>query len=171
GLVNEIRHSLGHDPLGGHVFVFLNRRKNQVKLIVWTRGGFTIVHKRLLCGAPHKSRYAEPVVMRRGRQLVAAIGTLRRSRLRIIARDGGGMSPPRRLVEQGRDQCIGRLELPTAQRRWHGCFKRFQLLGRVDAKVDLGRAHVGVSQPERDLANVASRLQQVERATVPELVR
>lgn len=47
GLVNEIRHTLGYDPLGGHVFVFLNRRKNQVKLIVWTRGGFTIVHKRL----------------------------------------------------------------------------------------------------------------------------
>ena len=47
GLVNEIRHRLGYDPLGGHVFVFLNRRKNQVKLIVWTRGGFTIVHKRL----------------------------------------------------------------------------------------------------------------------------
>lgn len=47
GLTNEIRHTLGHDPLGGHVFVFLNRRKNQVKLIVWTRGGWTIVHKRL----------------------------------------------------------------------------------------------------------------------------
>jgi len=47
GLVNEIRHALGHDPLDGHLFVFLNRRKNQVKLIVWTRGGFTIVHKRL----------------------------------------------------------------------------------------------------------------------------
>ena len=47
GLSNEIRHALGYDPLTGHVFVFLNRRKNQVKLIVWTRGGFTIVHKRL----------------------------------------------------------------------------------------------------------------------------
>ena len=47
GLVNKIRHTLGYDPLGGHVFVFLNRRKNQVKLIVWTRGGFTVVHKRL----------------------------------------------------------------------------------------------------------------------------
>lgn len=47
GLSNAIRHALGHDPLSGHVFVFLNRRKNQVKLIVWTRGGFTIVHKRL----------------------------------------------------------------------------------------------------------------------------
>lgn len=47
GLTNEIRCSLGHDPLSGHVFVFLNRRRNQVKLIVWTRGGFTIVYKRL----------------------------------------------------------------------------------------------------------------------------
>lgn len=47
GLSNEIRHALGHDPLDGHLFVFLNRRKNQVKLIVWTRGGFTVVHKRL----------------------------------------------------------------------------------------------------------------------------
>jgi transposase len=47
GLANEIRHALGHDPLSGHVFVFLNRRKTQVKLIVWTRGGFTIIHKRL----------------------------------------------------------------------------------------------------------------------------
>lgn len=50
GLSNEIRHALGYDPLGGHVFVFLNRRKNQVKLIVWTRRGFTIVHKRLQRG-------------------------------------------------------------------------------------------------------------------------
>jgi len=47
GLSNQIRHALGYDPLGGHVFVFLNRRRNQVKLILWTRGGFTIVHKRL----------------------------------------------------------------------------------------------------------------------------
>lgn len=47
GLTADIRCALGHDPLSGHVFVFLNRRKNQVKLVVWTRGGFTIVHKRL----------------------------------------------------------------------------------------------------------------------------
>lgn len=47
GLANEIRHALGYEPLEGHLFVFLNRRRNQVKLIVWTRGGFTIVHKRL----------------------------------------------------------------------------------------------------------------------------
>jgi transposase len=50
GLSNQIRHVLGYDPLNGHVFVFLNRRRNQVKLILWTRGGFTIVHKRLEAG-------------------------------------------------------------------------------------------------------------------------
>jgi transposase len=47
GLSNEVRSVLGRDPLSGHVFVFLNRRRNQVKLLLWTRGGFTIVAKRL----------------------------------------------------------------------------------------------------------------------------
>ena len=47
GLTNEIRMVLARDPLSGHVFAFLNRRRTQVKLVLWTRGGFTIVHKRL----------------------------------------------------------------------------------------------------------------------------
>lgn len=47
GLSNEVRHALSSDPLSGHVFLFLNRRRTQVKMLVWTRGGYTIVHKRL----------------------------------------------------------------------------------------------------------------------------
>ena len=47
GLSNEIREVLRHDPLAGHIFVFLNRRKNMVKLMMYTRGGYTIVMKRL----------------------------------------------------------------------------------------------------------------------------
>jgi transposase len=47
GLSNEVRGVLALDPMSGHVFVFLNRRRNQVKLLMWTRGGFTILHKRL----------------------------------------------------------------------------------------------------------------------------
>ena len=46
GLANAAR-SLALDPLSGHLLVFLNRRKNHVKILVWTRGGFTIVQKRL----------------------------------------------------------------------------------------------------------------------------
>jgi transposase len=47
GLSNEVRTALAADPLSGHVFIFLNRVRTQVKMLVWTRGGFTIVHKRL----------------------------------------------------------------------------------------------------------------------------
>jgi transposase len=47
GLSNEVRTVLRGDPLSGDVFLFLNRRRTQVKMLMWTRGGFTIVHKRL----------------------------------------------------------------------------------------------------------------------------
>ena len=47
GLSNEVRCVLAADPLSGHVFLFLNRRRTQMKMLLWTRGGFLIVHKRL----------------------------------------------------------------------------------------------------------------------------
>lgn len=47
GLSNEVRTTLASDPLSGHVFLFLNRTRTMVKMLLWTRGGFTIVHKRL----------------------------------------------------------------------------------------------------------------------------
>ncbi len=47
GLSNEVRSVLAADPLSGHVFLFLNRRRTMVKMLLWTRGGYTIVHKRL----------------------------------------------------------------------------------------------------------------------------
>lgn len=55
GLSNEVRGILAADPLSGHVFLFLNRRRTQVKMLLWTRGGFTIVHKRL-----EKGRFTFP---------------------------------------------------------------------------------------------------------------
>ncbi len=55
GLANQVQFTLGHDPLSGHVYVFLNRRKTLLKMLVWTRGGFTIVYKRL-----ERGRYAFP---------------------------------------------------------------------------------------------------------------
>ena len=47
GLSNEVRAVLRHDPLCGHLFLFLNRRRTQIKILVWTRGRYTIVHTRL----------------------------------------------------------------------------------------------------------------------------
>lgn len=62
GLTNEVRATLAMDPLSGHVFVFLNRRRTMVKLLVWTRGGFTIVHKRLERGTFTFPRQVRPGV-------------------------------------------------------------------------------------------------------------
>ena len=50
GLMAQVRSVLAQAPRSGHVFAFVNRRRNQVKLLMWTRGGFTIIHKRLEVG-------------------------------------------------------------------------------------------------------------------------
>ena len=47
GLSNEVRAVLRKDPLSGHIFIFFNRRRTMAKMILWTRGGYTIVAKRL----------------------------------------------------------------------------------------------------------------------------
>ena len=47
GLSGVVRQALKKDPLSGEVFIFLNRRRNQVKLLLWERDGFSLYHKRL----------------------------------------------------------------------------------------------------------------------------
>jgi len=47
GLSNEVRSVLAQDPLSGHLFLFLNKMRSQMKVLMFTRGGFTILHKRL----------------------------------------------------------------------------------------------------------------------------
>lgn len=47
GLSNEVRSVLGRDPLNGHLYVFFNRARDAVKILVWTRGGYTQIYKRL----------------------------------------------------------------------------------------------------------------------------
>jgi transposase len=50
GLAAITRGTLGSDPMSGHVFVFLNRRRNRVKLLVWDRTGYVLLYKRLSRG-------------------------------------------------------------------------------------------------------------------------
>ena len=47
GLSGLARHGLAKDPLSGDVFIFFNRRRSQVKLLLWERDGFSIYYKRL----------------------------------------------------------------------------------------------------------------------------
>jgi transposase len=50
GLVGSVREYLGQDPLSGHLFLFLNRRRDRVKILFWEPDGLVIWYKRLESG-------------------------------------------------------------------------------------------------------------------------
>jgi transposase len=53
GLSGMCREHLGQEPTSGQVFVFFNRRRDQVKALWWDASGFAIWHKRLEQGRFH----------------------------------------------------------------------------------------------------------------------
>ena len=57
GLCGLITEALGANPLSGDVFIFLNRRRDRMKLLLWDRDGFWIFYKRL-----EKGVFEQPVV-------------------------------------------------------------------------------------------------------------
>jgi transposase len=44
GLVAIVRTAWRLDPFGGHLFVFLGRRLDRVKILVWDRNGFVLYY-------------------------------------------------------------------------------------------------------------------------------
>jgi transposase len=51
GLSGIVQSELKKDPLSGAVFIFLNRRRNQVKLLLWETDDFSLYYKRLEKGS------------------------------------------------------------------------------------------------------------------------
>jgi transposase len=64
GLAAATRNLMG-DPLSGHLFCFLNRRKNRIKLLVWDRTGYLLLYKRL-----ERGTFALPTAPAPGRRHV-----------------------------------------------------------------------------------------------------
>jgi transposase len=50
GLVAIVRSEWRLNPFEGHLFVFLGRRLDRVKILVWDRNGFVLYYKRLSQG-------------------------------------------------------------------------------------------------------------------------
>lgn len=50
-LAEHVRAFLGHDPLGGHLFVFRSRSGHSVKVLWWDRNGLVLYYKRLERGS------------------------------------------------------------------------------------------------------------------------
>ncbi len=47
GLSGLVINKLKQDPLSGDIFIFINRTRTLIKILVWDQTGFAIWHKRL----------------------------------------------------------------------------------------------------------------------------
>lgn len=47
GLHALVRDQFRDDPMSGHLFVFFNRSRDRVKVLVWDRNGYWLFYKRL----------------------------------------------------------------------------------------------------------------------------
>jgi transposase len=50
GLSALVRSAFGADPLDGSLFLFVNRRRDRIKMLYWDRDGLAIWYKRLEAG-------------------------------------------------------------------------------------------------------------------------
>jgi transposase len=56
GLSALVAQTFGQDPLCGHLFVFRNRRGDQMRVLFWDRTGYAILGKKLARGRFHLAR-------------------------------------------------------------------------------------------------------------------
>ena len=47
GLSGIVRAQMSRDPQDGSVYLFINRRRDRIKILVWCEGGFVLYYKRL----------------------------------------------------------------------------------------------------------------------------
>jgi transposase len=62
GLSGIVQGQLDRNPTSGEVFIFVNRRKNKVKLLRWEQGGFILYYKRLEAGTFELPAFTEDAV-------------------------------------------------------------------------------------------------------------
>ncbi len=59
GLAVLVGERIEANPLSGHLFAFVSRRRDRVKLLAWDRNGFVLIYKRL-----EKGRFPAPATWR-----------------------------------------------------------------------------------------------------------
>ena len=73
GLSGIVQNKLRRNVLNGEVFVFINKRRDKVKLLHWEQGGFTLYYKRLERGTLGVPKSSENQVEISWSQLVLII--------------------------------------------------------------------------------------------------
>lgn len=81
GLALAVRQILGQDPQSGGLFVFVNKRKNRLKVLWWDKNGYCILYKRM-----HRSVITLPVTDENGSNSVQVDARQLRALLTGIAK-------------------------------------------------------------------------------------
>ena len=61
GLCGLINGQTGQNPMSGDLFIFINKKRNRIKLLRWEPGGFVLFYKRL-----EKGTFELPKTLRSG---------------------------------------------------------------------------------------------------------
>ena len=61
GLSGLVQNTLGRNPAGGDVFIFINKRRDKIKLLHWQGASFILYYKRLEKGTFELPRYDSSV--------------------------------------------------------------------------------------------------------------
>lgn len=60
-LCGLVGNNLNQNPTNGTVYIFINKKRNKVKLLHWQSGGFVLYYKRLETGTFEQPFYEENV--------------------------------------------------------------------------------------------------------------
>lgn len=63
GLCGLVRNGLGHDPMSGDGFVFVNQRRTLIKVLIWDRNGYVIYYKKLERGTIQLPQSAKSTIV------------------------------------------------------------------------------------------------------------
>jgi transposase len=71
GLSGLVTNRLGQNPMSGDLFIFVNRRRNRIKMFRWESGGYVLFYKRL-----EKGTFELPVVSKQTKSKAISYGEL-----------------------------------------------------------------------------------------------
>jgi transposase len=86
GLHGVVLEVLRQDPLSGDLFVFLNKRRDRVKLLIWEGDGMLIVYKRLERGTFAQPAGSDDSIRLSSAQLALLLGGIDLQQTRARAR-------------------------------------------------------------------------------------
>ena len=96
GLLSLVEETWKQDPYAGHLFVFVGKSKDRIKILFWDANGFALYYKRL-----EKGRFQMPDTSGRHVKLEAAELSMLLSGIDLQRARLPKWTPPQRAIDSG----------------------------------------------------------------------